>query len=76
MYIKEKFGTLRWHVRGGHALWAAADIAMRTSSFSCIACGYEGELDRSSAWVLTLCPEHTVLRREQGGVYDVVYLNE
>lgn len=38
--------------------------AEKQTQHMCAVCGQPGELDRSQAWVLVVCPEHKALRAE------------
>lgn len=54
--VKEKFGTLRFYLRGGatDAAWGAIDEAEAKSGETCESCGKPGSL-RGKSWVQTLC---------------------
>lgn len=59
--VKEKFGTLRFYVRGVHSRSEAIrnyiEFAEYFSSRICEVCGAPGKL-RGGGWVQTLCDEH------------------
>ena len=57
--IKEKFGTLRFYVRGaGDDVHAIIERAVERSAVTCEACGAAGNLRRRPGWMRTLCDEH------------------
>jgi len=56
--VKEKFGTLRFHVHGGTAeMNNYIDFAEAMTSHVCEECGSPGK-SRSGSWVKVLCNEH------------------
>jgi len=54
--VKEKFGGLRFYLRGGatDAVWDLIDEAENKSEEICELCGQPGKL-RGKSWVQTLC---------------------
>lgn len=56
--VKEKFGTLRFYLRGGATdeVWDLIDEAEKKSEKICEVCGKPGSL-RGKSWVQTLCDE-------------------
>lgn len=63
--VKEKFGALRFYVRGAseiiHKLISDAE---NKSSITCEECGKPGTLDNRFYWVLTLCDECKAKRND------------
>lgn len=58
LQVKEKFGGLRFYLRGAdEVVDAAVDKAERLSFHTCEVCGAQGER-RYHAWVQTLCDKH------------------
>lgn len=56
--VKEKFGGLRFYLRGGapDRVWDLIDEAEEKSEVTCEVCGKPGTL-RGGGWVRTLCDE-------------------
>ena len=60
--IKEKFGTLRFYVKGGDEfIYGAINLADHLSEHICEECGNVGSR-RSGSWIRTLCDEHHVAK--------------
>lgn len=57
LQVKEKFGTLRFYIRGDSQMQAIANEAERKSSSVCEECGAPGVL-REGSWIRTTCDEH------------------
>lgn len=56
--VKEKFGTLRFYVRGGDEyIDGLIAMAESMSAFTCEECGKPG-YQSSGGWIVTLCGEH------------------
>lgn len=60
--IKEKFGTLRFYIKGGDRyIHGAIQMADSMSEHICEECGNAGSR-RSGSWIRTLCDEHHVAK--------------
>jgi hypothetical protein len=56
--VKEKFGTLRFYVRGGDEyIDALINMAESMSGVTCEACGKPGTTG-GKGWISTMCEEH------------------
>lgn len=54
--VKEKFGTLRFYIRGGNDFMdGAIDLAEELSAFICETCGAPGENKEINGWWTTMC---------------------
>jgi hypothetical protein len=56
--VKEKYGTLRFHIHGGTDVhYAYIDMAEALSSVTCEVCGGKGRRSHYG-WIVTRCKEH------------------
>ena len=56
--VKEKFGGLRFYVKGAtESQWGAIAFAESLSTSICEECGSQGK-QRGKGWIRTLCDEH------------------
>jgi hypothetical protein len=70
MQVKEKFGTLRWYVRGSRRFLMIAYFAGLASERTCQACGHEGRLRTEGMWWMTLCEEHAAM--DEAGLHEAL----
>lgn len=65
LQIKEKYGTLRWYVRGDALFAATRGATTVASDYCCIVCGTDADLDfYNDEWWLNLCDAHKRMREE------------
>ena len=63
--VKEKFGGLRFYMRGGNEVTQALGLfAERMSTRTCEICGDRGTLDTNDFWIKTHCPRHMREKRD------------
>lgn len=58
--VKEKFGELRFYIRGGATdeQWGMIEMAQAMSARICDQCGKPGRTLGNNLWLMTRCPDH------------------
>jgi len=65
--VKEKFGSLRFHIRGANDdIYKMIQDAENISSKTCEICGRLGIRQAINFWYSTLCDEHAELKTRRG----------